>query len=55
LLPLCVLGGAVLTLLADTVGRVLLPPAEIQVGVMVALIGGPAFVMLVRRGRTVAL
>ena len=55
LLPLCLLGGAVLTLLADTVGRVLLPPAEIQVGVMVALIGGPAFVMLVRRGRTVAL
>jgi iron complex transport system permease protein len=54
-LPLCLLGGAVLTLLADTVGRVLLPPAEIQVGVMVALIGGPAFVMLVRRGRTVAL
>lgn len=55
LLPLCLLGGAVLTLAADTIGRIILPPAEVQVGVMVALIGGPVFVLLVRGGRTVAL
>jgi iron complex transport system permease protein len=54
-LPLCLLGGAVLTLAADTIGRIILPPAEVQVGVMVALIGGPVFVLLVRGGRTVAL
>ena len=33
--------NAALTLAADTIGRIILPPAEVQVGVMVALIGGP--------------
>ncbi|MDO4240831.1 iron ABC transporter permease, partial [Micrococcus sp.] len=42
--------GAVLILVADTVGRVVLPPAEVQVGVMVAVIGAPVFLVLLGRG-----
>lgn len=38
-------------LLADVLGRLLAPPADLGAGVMVALIGGPFFVMLARRDR----
>lgn len=51
LLPLSAGYGAVLTVLADTVGRVLLPPTEVQVGIMTAIIGVPVFLVLVRRSR----
>ena len=44
--------GADEIVLADTVGRVVLPPAEVQVGIMTAVVGVPAFLVLVRRGRT---
>lgn len=55
LLPLCILTGGVLLVAADVVGRVIAPPAEMQVGVMIALIGVPVFVWLLRHGRQVAL
>ncbi|BDZ59737.1 iron complex transport system permease protein [Barrientosiimonas humi] len=45
-------GGPALLLLADTVGRVVAPPAEISVGIVTALIGAPALIWLVRRVRT---
>ncbi|MBL0746895.1 FecCD family ABC transporter permease [Nocardioides baculatus] len=51
LLPLSAAYGAVLVLLADTVGRVVLPPSEVQVGIMTAVVGVPFFLLLVRRGR----
>lgn len=51
LLPLSAGYGAVLVLVADTVGRVVLPPSEVQVGIMTAVIGVPFFLALVRRGR----
>ena len=51
LLPLSAGYGAVLVLLADTVGRVVLPPSEVQVGIMTAVVGVPFFLLLVRRGR----
>jgi ABC-type Fe3+-siderophore transport system permease subunit len=38
-------------LLADVLGRVLSPPADLGAGLMVALIGGPFFIMLARRDR----
>lgn len=38
-------------LLADVTGRVLAPPADLGAGLMVALIGGPFFIMLARRDR----
>jgi iron-siderophore transport system permease protein len=46
------LGGLLVTL-TDVVGRVVVRPAELQVGIVMALIGGPAFVLLVRRTRAV--
>jgi iron complex transport system permease protein len=51
LLPLSAGYGAVLVLVADTVGRVVLPPSEVQVGIMTAVVGVPFFLLLVRRGR----
>ncbi|MFJ5553559.1 FecCD family ABC transporter permease [Streptomyces sp. NPDC093225] len=41
----------VLLLGADVVGRVVTRPAELQVGIVTALIGGPVFIYLVRRRR----
>ncbi|MCW5655490.1 iron ABC transporter permease [Hydrogenophaga sp.] len=38
-------------LLADVVGRVVAPPSDLGAGLMVALIGGPFFVILARRDR----
>lgn len=54
-LPLSMLLAPVLMLAADVVGRVLLPPAEIQVGVMTAVLGAPVFIALIRRRKQVAL
>lgn len=51
ILPWSVLAGAVLVTAADTVGRVVLPPSEVQVGIMTAVVGVPVFAWLVRRGR----
>ncbi|ASK65406.1 iron ABC transporter permease [Brachybacterium avium] len=55
IVPLCLLGGPVLLLLADTAGRVIAPPAEVQVGVMTALVGVPVFIVLIRTRRQVGL
>ena len=49
LLPFSMLGGAVLVVVADTVGRVVLPPSEVQVGIMAAVVGVPVFLALIRR------
>jgi iron complex transport system permease protein len=49
-----VLGG-VLILVADVIGRVVVRPSELQAGVMVAVIGAPVFIALVRRKRIPAL
>lgn len=51
ILPFSAGAGAALVVLADTVGRVVLPPAEVQVGIMTAFVGVPVFLVLVRRGR----
>jgi iron complex transport system permease protein len=53
LLPAAGLAGAVLLLVADVVGRVVARPGELQVGIVLAFIGAPFFVVLVRR-RTLA-
>lgn len=50
-LPLSLGYGAALVVAADTIGRVVLPPTEVQVGVMSALVGAPIFVVLARRSR----
>ena len=45
-LPLAILFGGWLLLLADTIGRNIVDPAGIPAGVMSALIGGPYFIYL---------
>jgi iron complex transport system permease protein len=51
----CALAGPALLLACDSIGRIVARPGEVQVGIMTAAIGGPAFVFLVRRARTVQL
>ncbi|MEN2981683.1 MAG: iron ABC transporter permease [Thermus sp.] len=53
LLPASALGGAVLLSLADLLARTLTRPAELPVGVVTTLLGGPFFLYLMwrRRGR----
>lgn len=48
-LPGCALLGAGLLLVADTLARFLMPPEEVPVGVMTALLGTPFFLYLARR------
>ena len=49
LLPLTALGGALLVLTADTVGRTVVAPLELPVGALLAILGGPYFLVLLRR------
>ncbi|MFF1378072.1 FecCD family ABC transporter permease [Streptomyces sp. NPDC058308] len=49
ILPYAALLSPVLLLGADVVGRVVARPAELQVGIVTAVIGAPVFVFLVRR------
>ncbi|WP_457631827.1 FecCD family ABC transporter permease [Oceanithermus sp.] len=51
LLPASALGGAVLLVLADLLARVLVRPAELPVGVVTTMLGGPFFLYLLRRQR----
>lgn len=45
--------GAILLVLADTVGRLIAPPAELEAGIIVAVIGAPVLIALVRSDRAV--
>jgi len=47
-LPLSMLGGAGFLVLADTLARTVLSPAELPIGVVTALVGAPAFVWVLR-------
>lgn len=51
LIPASALAGPTMLLFCDIIGRVIARPGEVQVGIMTAAIGGPAFVVLVRRSR----
>jgi iron complex transport system permease protein len=55
LLPCAGLMGAVLLVAADVVGRLLVRPAELPVGLVLAFVGAPFFIALVRRRRLVTL
>jgi ferric enterobactin transport system permease protein len=54
-LPYAGLLAAVLIVVADTLGRIIPQHGEVGVGIMVAILGGPFFVLLVRRRRMVQL
>lgn len=53
LLPYCATLAPVLLLGADVLGRLLGRPAELQVGIVTAVLGGPVFLYFVRRRRMV--
>ncbi|AHM68575.1 FecCD family ABC transporter permease [Paenibacillus polymyxa] len=52
LIPLAALLGANLMLLGDILGRMLIVPREIPIGIMTALVGAPYFVYLLRKERS---
>jgi iron complex transport system permease protein len=51
LLPYSMLLGAVLLLAADVIGRFVVRPGELEVGIVTAFIGAPVFIAFVRRRR----
>lgn len=55
IVPLSAVVGAVTVLAADVVGRIVVHPEEVQVGIVAALIGGPLFIAFVRRRRLASL
>jgi iron complex transport system permease protein len=55
ILPYATVLSPVLLLGADVIGRMVARPAELQVGIVTAILGGPVFIFLVRRRRTAQL
>ena len=49
LIPACALGGAATLMLADAAARTFIAPAELPVGVVTALVGGPFFLILLMK------
>ncbi|GGI36244.1 ABC transporter permease [Cnuibacter physcomitrellae] len=55
ILPLSAVFGAVIVILADVLGRVVVMPAEVEVGVVLAVLGAPLLIAIVRRSKLLAL
>ncbi|WP_307852599.1 iron ABC transporter permease [Glaciihabitans sp. dw_435] len=51
LLPMSLISGAVVTVFADIIGRLVVMPAELPVGVVLGVVGGPAFLVIIARMR----
>lgn len=51
LLPASALGGACFLLIADTIARLVVRPAELQVGMVTAFVGAPFFVLVLIRNK----
>ncbi|HEY5881469.1 MAG TPA: iron chelate uptake ABC transporter family permease subunit [Nakamurella sp.] len=49
IISICMLAGPVLVLLADVLGRLVLPSGELPAGIVTAFIGAPVLIVLVRR------
>jgi iron complex transport system permease protein len=49
LLPVTALSGAIFLVVADTLARSVFAPAEVPVGILMAFIGGPFFLYLLRK------
>lgn len=54
LLPASLVGGAAFMILADMAARSVVPPEEVPVGAITALLGGPFFLYLLRKQRRLA-
>ena len=55
IVPVSAVLGAALMLGADVVGRFIVPPGELQVGIVTALVGAPVFIAVARSRRVVHL
>jgi iron complex transport system permease protein len=53
LLPACALLGAIVLLLADSVSRTIVAPAELPIGIVTATVGAPFFLWILLRKRGV--
>lgn len=53
LIPSSVLAGGLFLILSDLFARTVIPPAGVPIGVITALIGGPFFILLLKRKRKV--
>ena len=51
LIPLAGLGGGVFLLICDTIGRTVLSPVEIPIGVVTSFFGAPFFLYLAMRNK----
>lgn len=51
LIPASAIGGAAFLVLADLISRVVIRPAEIQVGIITAFFGAPFFIYLIIRNK----
>ena len=54
-IPLSAIYGGFLLLIADVAGRVLGNPGELETGIMTALIGGPVFIIIIRKAKVQSL
>lgn len=50
-IPLSILSGGLLMVMCDTLARTILPPSELPVGSLTALIGAPLFIYLLYRNK----
>lgn len=51
LMPFSMILGALIFLIADTLGRTVAPPYEISPAIIMSVIGGPFFIVLLRRSK----
>jgi iron complex transport system permease protein len=51
ILPLCIAFGAAFLILADLLGRTMIAPAELPIGVVTAFFGAPFFAIVLRNSR----
>ncbi|WP_329183269.1 iron ABC transporter permease [Streptomyces sp. NBC_01428] len=50
-IPVAMLLGALLVCVADALGRTVVVPAQVPAGLMIALVGGPYFIWVLRKSR----
>jgi len=48
-IPASAISAGIFLILADTISRTVMPPIEVPIGVITALIGGPIFILLLRK------
>ncbi len=51
LIPMSALGGAVFVIVADTIARMVIQPAELRVGILTAFVGAPFFIVLLIKNK----